>query len=365
MVLSVTDALENSDAYTATQDFEAFLDDLSNWYVRRSRRRYWKSERDADKDTAYATLWHVLVKLSRTLAPLIPFITEKMYQNLVRNVFDDTSTELGASAYESIHHTDWPQADTDVIDEARIEQMSLARRAASLGLSARSSAGIKVRQPLSKVLVHVKEGWAELEREYVDILADELNVKEFEFVEDADALLSYKVFPVNKLLGPKYGADFPKVRAALNELDPDEVAAKVTAEEPVTLDVDGESVTLEPEEIMVKTEAGEGLSTAEDNLLTVAIDTTITPELRAEGLAREIVRRVQAQRKEADFNIEDRITTWYQAEAELAEIFEQWGEYIKDETLTTELIAGDPSEGAYVETHEIDGQNITIGVRQN
>jgi isoleucyl-tRNA synthetase len=365
MVSSVTDALENSDAYTATQDFESFLDDLSNWYVRRSRRRYWKSERDADKDTAYATLWHVLVKLSRALAPLIPFITEKMYQNLVRNVFDDTSTELSVSAYVSIHHTDWPQADTEVIDEARIEQMSLARRAASLGLSARSSAGIKVRQPLSKVLVHVKEGWAELEREYVDILADELNVKGFEFVEDADALLSYKVFPVNKLLGPKYGADFPKVRAALNELDPDEVAAKVATEEPVTLDVDGESVTLEPEEIMVKSEADEGLSTAEDNLLTVAIDTTITPELRAEGLAREIVRRVQAQRKEADFNIEDRITTWYQAEAELAEIFEQWNDYIKDETLTTKLIAGDPPGDAYVESHEVDGQNITIGVRQN
>jgi isoleucyl-tRNA synthetase len=357
MVSSVTDALENSDAYTATQDYESFLDDLSNWYVRRSRRRYWKSERDADKDTAYATLWHVLVKLSRALAPLIPFITEKMYQNLVRNVFDD--------AHVSIHHTDWPQADTDVIDEARIEQMSLARRAASLGLSARSSAGIKVRQPLSKVLVHVKEGWAELEREYVDILADELNVKEFEFVEDADALLSYKVFPVNKLLGPKYGADFPKVRAALNDLDPDEVAAKVAAEEPVTLDMDGESVTLEPEEIMVKSEADEGLSTAEDNLLTVAIDTTITPDLRAEGLAREIVRRVQAQRKEADFNIEDRITTWYQAETELAEIFEEWGDYIKDETLTTELIAGDPPGEAYVEKHTIDGEDVTIGVKQN
>ncbi len=357
VVGQVTEALENSDAYTATQDFESFLDDLSNWYVRRSRRRYWKSERDADKDTAYATLWHVLVKLSRALAPLIPFITEEMYQNLVRNVFDD--------AYESIHHTDWPQADTGVIDETRIEQMSLARRVASLGLSARSSAGIKVRQPLSKVLVHVKEGWAELEREYIDILADELNVKEFEFVEDADVLLSYKVFPVNKLLGPKYGADFPKVRAVLNELDPDEVAARVAAEEPVKLDVNGESVSLLPDEIMVKTEASEGLSTAEDNLLTVAIDTTITPELRAEGLAREIVRRVQAQRKEANFNIEDRITTWYQAEAELVEIFEQWSDYIKDETLTTELIAGDPPEGAFVEAHEVDGMEFALGIKQN
>ncbi|OQY35967.1 MAG: isoleucine--tRNA ligase, partial [Anaerolineaceae bacterium 4572_5.1] len=307
VVERVTQTLTASDAFTTTQVFETLLDDLSNWYVRRSRRRYWKSELDQDKDTAYATLWHVLVKMSRALAPIIPFITEKMYQNLVRGVFPE--------AHESIHHTLWPKADTAVIDKKLIEQMELARQTASQGLSARSNEGLKVRQPLSRVLVHVKTGWAELDDELVAIVADELNIKELQFVEDSGALVSYHVLPNNKLLGPKFGADFPKVRASLAALNADEVAAKVEAGEAVTLSVAGESVMLSPEEILVQTEAAEGLSTVDGKLLTVAIDTTITPELRAEGLAREIVRRVQEQRKKADFNIEDRITAWYAADA--------------------------------------------------
>ena len=365
----VTDALTNSDAYVATLALETLVDDLSNWYVRRSRRRFWKSEQDADKDSAYATFYHTMVKLTRLLAPFIPFVTEVMYQNLVRGVFPDTSTELSAGAYESVHHTDWPEADEAVIDEKLVEQMELARRTASLGLSARSNAGIKVRQPLSKVMVYVKEGWAELADELVEIVSDELNVKNFEFVEDAESLVSYKVLPNNKLLGPKFGADFPQVRAALAQLDPAEVAAKVDALEHLTLNVErasGETtVTLEPEEVIVNAEGADGLATAEDRLLTVAIDTTLTPELKAEGLAREIVRRVQAQRKNADFNIEDRITTWFLASDDLAEVFQTWGDYIQAETLTTELIAGDPPDEAFVETHKVEGVEFTIGVKQN
>ena len=357
VVERVTQTLTASDAFTTTQVFETLLDDLSNWYVRRSRRRYWKSELDQDKDTAYATLWHVLVKMSRALAPIIPFITEKMYQNLVRGVFPE--------AHESIHHTLWPEADTAVIDKKLIEQMELARQTASQGLSARSNEGLKVRQPLSRVLVHVKTGWAELDDELVAIVADELNIKELQFVEDSGALVSYHVLPNNKLLGPKFGADFPKVRASLAALNADEVAAKVEAGEAVTLSVAGESVMLSPEEILVQTEAAEGLSTVDGKLLTVAIDTTITPELRAEGLAREIVRRVQEQRKKADFNIEDRITAWYAADAAMAKIFEEWGDYIQEETLATKLIAGDPPKEAFVETHTVEGKEFTIGVKQN
>ncbi|RLD11134.1 MAG: isoleucine--tRNA ligase [Chloroflexota bacterium] len=357
VVERVTQTLTASDAFTTTQVFETLLDDLSNWYVRRSRRRYWKSELDQDKDTAYATLWHVLVKMSRALAPIIPFITEKMYQNLVRGVFPE--------AHESIHHTLWPEADTAVIDKKLIEQMELARQTASQGLSARSNEGLKVRQPLSRVLVHVKTGWAELDDELVAIVADELNIKELQFVEDSGALVSYHVLPNNKLLGPKFGADFPKVRASLAALNADEVAAKVEAGEAVTLSVAGESVILSPEEILVQTEAAEGLSTVDGKLLTVAIDTTITPELRAEGLAREIVRRVQEQRKKADFNIEDRITAWYAADAAMAKIFEEWGNYIQEETLATKLIAGAPPKETFVETHTVEGKEFTIGVKQN
>jgi len=365
VVAQVTMNFENSDAYTATLAFESLMDDLSNWYVRRSRRRFWKSEQDSDKDTAYATLWHVLVKMSRTLSPVIPFMTEVMYQNLVRGVFE--------GAHESIHHTDWPQADEDTVDEKLVYQMDLARRTASLGLSARSNAGIKVRQPLSRVMVYVKEGHAELANELVEIVSDELNIKGFEFVEDAEALVSYKVLPNNKLLGPKFGADFPKVRVALSALDPADVAAKVAAGESVTIDMDGNAVELAAEEVLINAEGAEGLATAEDKLLTVAIDTTLTPELKVEGLAREIVRRVQAQRKNADFNIEDRITTWYVASGDpstgsghgLAEVFQAWGDYIKAETLTTELVAGEPPKEAFVETHKVEGQEFTIGVKQN
>jgi len=357
LVSQVTDLFKNSDAYTATLAFEALMDDLSNWYVRRSRRRFWKSEQDSDKDTAYATLWHVLVKMSRTLAPVLPFITEVMYQNLIRNIFDD--------AYESIHHTNWPQADSSIVDERLVYQMDLARRVASLGLSARSNAGLKVRQPLSKVLVHVGEGQAELSDELVEIVSDELNVKVFEFVDDPGRLVNYRVLPVNKLLGPKFGANFPKVRAALANLTAEEVAAKVEAGQNVQVELDGTYYTLTQEEILVNTEPAEGLAVATDQLLTVAIDAVVTSELKSEGLAREIVRRIQSQRKDADFNIEDRITTWYKAGDDLSDVFQTWGNYIQAETLTTELIQGEPPNEAHTTAHTVDSLIFTIGIRQN
>ncbi|MCB0142982.1 MAG: class I tRNA ligase family protein, partial [Caldilineaceae bacterium] len=226
----VENALENYDAFAATMAVEPFIDDLTNWYVRRSRRRFWRSEQDGDKLNAYATLYHVLVKLTRLLAPMTPFVTEQIYQNLVRSA--------NAGAYESIHHTSWPAVDTAAINETLIEQVDLARRVASLGLSARTSASLKVRQPLAKVLVHVSDGKAELSDDLIETVAEELNVKEFQFVNDAGALVSYKVLPNNKLLGPKFGAEFPRVRAALGALDPDAVAAQVNAGEAVTIMLD-------------------------------------------------------------------------------------------------------------------------------
>jgi isoleucyl-tRNA synthetase len=251
--------------------------------------------------------------------------------------------------------------------------MSLARRVASLGLSARSNAGLKVRQPLAKVLAYADlTGFGNLpglSADLIEIVADELNVKALEFVADAGELVSYKVLPNNKLLGPRFGADFPKVRAALAALNPAAVAAKVAAGEPITCSLQLESgeqtISLTGEEILVTAEAAEGLAVAADKLVTVAIDTVLTPELKAEGLAREIVRRIQAQRKNAGFNIEDRITTWYAAGGELAGVFAAWGAYIQAETLSTALIAGEPPAGAFVEQHKIEGAQVTIGVKQN
>jgi isoleucyl-tRNA synthetase len=215
-----------------------------------------------------------------------------------------------------------------------------------------------------KVLVHVSEGNAELSPELIEIVADELNIKTLEFISDASTIVRYKVLPNNKLLGPRFGADFPKVNAALQRLNPSQVAAKIAGGETVTFELNGETVALTGEEILVSTESAKGLAVAADKLVTVAIDTTLTPELKAEGLAREIVRRIQSQRKNADFNIEDRIEIWYLASDDVHKVFTDWNEYIQSETLATELIAGEPPANAFVEKHKVEGTEFTMGVRK-
>ncbi|MBN2146639.1 MAG: hypothetical protein JW726_04585, partial [Anaerolineales bacterium] len=204
-----------------------------------------------------------------------------------------------------------------------------------------------------------------LGEELVDIVLDELNVKVFEFVAQEGALVQYKVLPDNKLLGPRFGARFPLVRAALQATDPTAVATSVRAGLPVTIEVEGGEVELAPQEVLVQTEPAPGLAVAADKFITVGIDAAITPQLRTEGLARELTRRIQDMRKSANFKIEERITTWYAAERELAGVFEEWGAYIQAETLTTLLVAGEAEAGAYVEEHELEGGKVRIGIRQN
>jgi len=354
VVERVTASADASDFPGVAQAINALLDDLTNWYVRRSRRRFWKSEADDDKNAAYATLYHVLVKLIRLLAPFTPFITEVIYQNLVRGVH--------SAALDSVHHTAWPLSDPAAIDTALLEQMDFTRRLASLGLSARASNNLKVRQPLAKALVYA--GQMRLPNEMVAIVMDELNVKAFEWVNRAEQLVSYRILPDNKLLGPKWGAQFPKVRAALAAADPAAVAASVSDGLPVTLQIDGQAIQLAPTEILVNTQPAAGLAVAADKLVTVAVDAAVTPELRAEGLAREIVRRVQEMRKNAGFDIADRITTFYVASGILDEVMQTWGSYISAETLTTRLVKAAPPDDAYVEEHQIDGQSLTVGVRR-
>jgi isoleucyl-tRNA synthetase len=297
-----------------------------------------------------------MVKLTRLLSPFIPFMTEAMYQNLVRAV--------QPASHLSVHHTAWPQADLATVDESLLDQMALARQVASLGLSARNAAGLKVRQPLAKVMVYAG-GKRALREELVDIVTDELNVKVFEFVQEARQLVTYRIMPDNKLLGPKFGARFPAVRAALAVADPYMVAGSVSAGLPVSVLVDGETVDLAPGEIIVNTQPAEGLAVAADKLITVAVDATVTPELRLEGLAREVVRRIQAMRKDAGFDIADRITTYYAATGELAQVFTSWADYIKAETLTTHLVTGEPPEEAYAEKHKVEGQELMLGVKRN
>jgi len=251
-----------------------------------------------------------------------------------------------------------------MIDQGLLNQMALARQVASVGLSARNTAGLKVRQPLSKALAYAGRRRS-LDREYVDIIIDELNVKYFEFVDEPGQLVKYRILPNNQLLGPRFGSLFPKVRTALAAMDAAEIATNVQQGQTIYLEVDDESIELTPEEVLVQTEPGEGLAVASDRQVIVAVDAIVTPELRREGLAREIVRRVQAMRKDADFNIADRITTYYQADDDLAQVFKTWEDYIKAETLTTKLVGGEPPGGAYTETHKVDNQELTLGIKQN
>jgi len=356
VVAQVTDRLENYDAYGATMVVEPFLDDLTNWYVRRSRRRFWKSEHDADKSAAYETLYQVLTTLCRLLAPLVPFVTEAMYQNLVRSVDPD--------AVASVHQTDWPQADLDAVDEELLARMALARQVVALGHTARNSQNIKLRQPLARALVHRQEGVEDLDEELVELVWDELNVKGVAFVEDVTELVTYRLLPDNKVLGPRFGKRFPAVRAQLSALDPLAAVRRLQAGLPLQLEVEGEPVELAPDEVLVREEPREGLAVASERGLTVAIDTVITPELRAEGLAREVVRRVQNLRKDAGFNLDDRIVTTYQAEGELAEAIEACRSFIAEETLSVELDAGAPDEQTAVADDQVDGYSLRLGIRK-
>ncbi|RLC64142.1 MAG: isoleucine--tRNA ligase [Chloroflexota bacterium] len=356
VVARATDCLDNYDAYGATMAVESFLDDLTNWYVRRSRRRFWKSEQDADKNAAYATLYHVLTTLCRLLAPFTPFVTEVMYQNLVRSVDE--------AAPESVHHTEWPVADEAAVDEDLLARMALARQVVALGRSARNSRGIKLRQPLARALVHLEPSVGELDDELVALVRDELNVKRVEFVEDVADLVSYRLLPDNKVLGPRFGRRFPAVRAALAALDPVAAVRRLRTGLPLRLEVEGEEVELAPEEVLVREEALEGLAVASERGVTVAVDTVLTPDLLAEGLAREVVRRVQNLRKEAGFNLDDRIVTTYQADVELAEAIEAWRDFIAAETLSVELRAGPPEEGATIGEDRVAGHSLRLGVRR-
>ncbi len=356
VVAQVSDCLENYDAYGATLVVEPLLEDLTNWYVRRSRRRFWKSEQDADKDAAYSTLYQVLTTLCRLLAPMVPFVAEVMYQNLVRSVDPD--------APESVHHTDWPQANAALVDEDLLSRMALARQVVALGHSARNSQNIKLRQPLASALVHMESGAGGLDEELMALVRDELNVKQVSFVSDASELVTYRLLPDNKVLGPRFGRRFPALRAQLAAQEPMAAVKRLRADLPLHLEVEGEEVELAPDEVLVRDEPREGLAVVSERGLTVAVDTVLTPDLVAEGLAREVVRRVQNLRKEAGLDLDDRIVATYQAEGDLAGAIDAWRDFIAAETLSVELRAG-PAEGdATVGEDRVGGHRLVLGVRK-
>ena len=354
LVDEVTASLDGFDATTASRRIQAFVDDLSNWYVRRSRRRFWKSENDEDKASAYSTLYQCLVTLARLLAPFTPFVTEEMYRNLVCSV--------DPAAPESVHLADYPVADRGKVDPEVTRATDLVIRTVSLGRAARNKSKIRVRQPLRQVVVATA---VPADQEALSRLAahvrEELNIKEVAFVDDDTSLVEFELRPRLPVLGPKYGPEMGKVADAINGADARTVAPRVRAGASVRID----GYTLEPEEIEVVTIDEPGFATAAEPTsggLTVAVTTEVTPELALEGKARELVHRIQNMRKAADFDIAHRIEIYYDGADEIAEVFVAHAAYIQQETLAPRLVRGPAPAGAHTETQMVDGAEVQLGV---
>ncbi len=363
-VIEMTEGYETYVPVRVAQPAEAFLDDLSNWYVRRSRRRFWAARgesptSDADKAAAYQTLYTVLVTLTKALAPVLPFIPEAMYQNLVRAV--------DASAPESVHHCMWPTAEPLTASEQDlVDAMGAVRQAATLGHSIRSSNNLKVRQPLAQALIATDPRHREELTQLLDLLADELNVKTVSFVAEEDELVAYHLLPANRVLGPKFGQQFPQVRKALAEIDASRAVAMLHKGQalPLTLD-DGSQVLLAPDEVLIQSQAREGFGVAGEGGLVVALDTKITPELELEGLAREIVRRVQELRKQADYALTDRVDVEYRAEGKLRDALDVYSGTIADEVLADHVLPVAAPTGDLTLDDEVDGFAVTLAVRRS
>ena len=357
LIDTVDRGLSTYDVPGAARPIERFVDNLSNWYVRRSRRRFWKSEADEDKAAAYLTLYECLVTVAKLLAPFTPFIAEEMYRNLV--------VGLDRTAPESVHFCDFPVADRILVDERLRADMALAMRLVSLGHSARNSAGIKLRQPLRRALVALRN---EAEREALarltSVVLEELNVKALAVVPSASALVKYHYGVVLAKVGPKYGRLLPAIRQALQGLSDPALAGRLGAGESLTLTLNGQQVVLDAGDVEIKMEAMPGLAVGAEAGYVTAVETAIDDDLRKEGLARELVRRVQNMRKEAGFRIEDYIVIYYEADSDIAVVFERFADYIRQETLSRDLRPGRPSKDVHSESFEMDSGSVWLGLER-
>jgi isoleucyl-tRNA synthetase len=337
LVRVVTDALEHYDATGATRPIERFVDLLSNWYVRLSRRRFWKTEDDSDKHAAYATLYQCLLTVSKLLAPPMPFISDAIYRNLT--ISDEAATE-------SVHLADWPEYDPNRIDDELNREMRLVQKLVSLGHRARQSARLKVRQPLAEA-VFWTGGYiqGELIQRYSKLISGELNVKQVRWLDSADEAVVYTLHPLPKQLGQKYGSRFPAIRDAIKKLDIAAAADKLLDGKSIMVDIESETIEILSGEVEVRVESKEGFATAEDGGLVVGLVTDLSSDLVLEGLAREVVRRVQDLRKSSGFDISDRIAITYTATDLLSNAIETHRDYIMGESLALSLDADEKAEG--------------------
>ena len=327
-VRGVTEALDRFDALHAGEAIERLVDQLSNWYVRRNRRRFWKAASGTDKQSAYLTLYECLEVVNRMIAPFMPFLSEAVYRNLV--------VSHRPSAPLSVHMESWPEHRPERVDRLLLAEMEVVQRIVALGRSARNEAGIKVRQPLKRLLARTPDDEAsQAILRHAELIRDELNVKDLELLARDASLVTYRVKPNLPVVGKRYGKYVPAIREALAQLDATELAGRLARGEPVTLSADGQSFELTPDAVLVETVSAEGFACAEIGGYLVALETALTEELVREGLAREIVRTVQDARKQAGLDVADRIALEVAGNQPVTDAVAAYRDYVTTETLVS------------------------------
>ena len=349
MVKSVDDNLGNYRIPEATKALAEFVDDMSNWYVRRCRERYWAKDMPQDKINAYMTLYTALVTLCKTAAPMIPFLTEDIYQNLVRTV--------DKNAPESIHLCDFPEVNESMIDPELEASMDEVLKVVVFGRAARNTANIKSRQPIANMYIKAAKT---LDDYFVDILRDELNVKNVEFKEDLSAFTAYSFKPQLRTVGPKYGKHLNAIKEYLANVDGNKAMSELKADGVIKFTADDTEIALAEEDLLIDVAKMEGYVTEGDNYVTVVIDTTLTPELIEEGYVREVISKIQTMRKDSDFQVTDRIKVYVTGNAKIAEVMEKNADEIKRVVLGDAFVMDAACDNS--KEWNINGEKVTIGV---
>lgn len=348
--------LDDLDITGAARTLEDLVDDLSNWYVRRCRERFWKSGMDDDKKAAYTTLYEALVALVKLSAPFVPFITEEIYQNLVKIPYPE--------APESIHLSDYPEVNEDLIDKTLEHKMELARKIVELGRAARNKGKIKNRQPLGKILVQLRNaGDEKLLTDLSGIIKEELNIKEIEYIHVAEEYFTYFLKPRFDLLGPKYGKLMSGISREIARANASELLAVAQEKGRVVIKVNGEEITIAREELDIRAQDKEGFCAEGEAGYYVVLDTTITPELMLEGIAREMVSKIQNMRKDAGFEVADKIHLYYEGDETIEEVMADFGADIKADTLSVSVAKTVP-EDSFSKTWNINDHQVKIGVKK-
>ena len=350
-VKAVDDNLANYRIPEAAKALQSFVDDMSNWYVRRSRERFWAKGMEQDKINAYMTLYTALVTVAKAAAPMIPFMTEDIYQNLVKSI--------DASAPESIHLCDFPEVHENWIDPKMEEDMADLLEIVVMGRAARNTANIKNRQPIGTM--YVKSEF-QLSVFYKEIIEDELNVKEVVFKDDIADFISYSFKPQMRTVGPKYGKLLNKIKTVLSELDGNKAMAELKSTGELKLDIDGQEIVLLEEDLLIDMAQMEGYVSESDHTITVVLDTNLTPELIEEGFVRELVSKIQTMRKEAGFEVMDKIRVYAKDNDKIVDIMKNHGDEIKSEVLAEDIVTGETK--GYEKEWNINSEKVTMAVER-